>query len=253
MKNLLSIICLVFFIQSCQDSNSSQTESSPDNSQTSLDWPGTYSGILPCVDCEGMETTIALNRDLSYSVTIIHRGKGGEIFTRKAQFTWNDDGNTIQLDGMFDGPSKYLVGENVLIQLDNKGQRINGNLAEQYKLTKTKESRLDRSRWNLTELLGKPFDRSTAHINFDLEKQQLRGYGWCNTFSCSFDILPDDRIKFNEIIASTHICPDTTTEKQLLNMFNAVDSYQLNGDILILSRGKVAPMAKFEGVQNVRQ
>ncbi len=38
----------------------------PDNSRTSLDWDGIYRGVLLCADCEGIQTTIYLNRDLGY-------------------------------------------------------------------------------------------------------------------------------------------------------------------------------------------
>jgi hypothetical protein len=38
-----------------------------DTSRTSLDWPGTYTGVLPCADCEGIETTITLSVDLTYA------------------------------------------------------------------------------------------------------------------------------------------------------------------------------------------
>jgi len=36
----------------------SQPAATPDNSANSLDWPGTYTGVVPCADCEG------INRDL---------------------------------------------------------------------------------------------------------------------------------------------------------------------------------------------
>src|SRR5690606_19199026 len=37
------------------------------NAQNSLDWMGTYEGILPCADCEGIKTTIILKEDGTYS------------------------------------------------------------------------------------------------------------------------------------------------------------------------------------------
>ncbi len=36
--------------------------STGDNSQNSLDWPGTYTGTLPCADCEGIKTEIKAAR-----------------------------------------------------------------------------------------------------------------------------------------------------------------------------------------------
>src|SRR5690606_18798136 len=37
-----------------------------DNSRNSLDWAGTYRGVLPCADCEGIETVITLAEDGSF-------------------------------------------------------------------------------------------------------------------------------------------------------------------------------------------
>ena len=33
-----------------------------DNSKTSVDWVGKYEGTLPCADCEGIKTTLTLNK-----------------------------------------------------------------------------------------------------------------------------------------------------------------------------------------------
>ncbi|MFU8831928.1 MAG: copper resistance protein NlpE N-terminal domain-containing protein, partial [Wenzhouxiangella sp.] len=34
-----------------------------DSSRLSLDWVGTYSGVVPCASCPGIETSITLNDD----------------------------------------------------------------------------------------------------------------------------------------------------------------------------------------------
>jgi uncharacterized lipoprotein NlpE involved in copper resistance len=36
------------------------------NSRISLDWAGTYEGVLPCADCPGTKTRLTLNQDGSY-------------------------------------------------------------------------------------------------------------------------------------------------------------------------------------------
>src|SRR5690554_4349791 len=42
--------------------------------QNSLDWKGTYTGILPCADCEGIETKVVL-RDSTYTLSSMYLGK----------------------------------------------------------------------------------------------------------------------------------------------------------------------------------
>jgi uncharacterized lipoprotein NlpE involved in copper resistance len=110
-----------------------------DNSQTSLDWPGTYKGVVPCADCEGIETTITIGQDSSYTLTTSYLGKkDAKPFEKKGKFIWDAYGSTILLSGITNAPDKYKVGENVLIQLDMSGNTITGDLADKYRLQKIK-------------------------------------------------------------------------------------------------------------------
>jgi uncharacterized lipoprotein NlpE involved in copper resistance len=107
------------------------------NSQNSLDWQGTYKGVTPCADCEGIETELILNKDLTYAIRTKYLGKGdGKIFEEKGNFVWDKTGGIIKLEGLKGRPSQYKVGENRLIQLDMEGNIIDGALAEKYVLTK---------------------------------------------------------------------------------------------------------------------
>lgn len=107
------------------------------NSQNSLDWAGTYKGVTPCADCEGIETEIMLNLDLTYVMKTKYLGKGdGKIFQEAGNFVWVKTGGIISLEGLKGRPSQYKVGENQLIQLDREGKVIEGDLAEKYVLKK---------------------------------------------------------------------------------------------------------------------
>jgi uncharacterized lipoprotein NlpE involved in copper resistance len=112
--------------------------SSPaDNSQNALDWAGVYKGELPCADCEGIETVVTLNKDFTYTKTTVYLGKKDkQQYKNSGKFTWNNAGSTVTLLGVQDAPNQYMVGEQVLIQLDVAGERITSALAEKYKLTK---------------------------------------------------------------------------------------------------------------------
>lgn len=105
--------------------------------KNSFDWQGTYKGVTPCADCEGIETLIVLNNDLTYSIKTKYLGKGnGKVFEDTGSYIWNKSVGIIVLEGMEGSPSKYKVGENQLIQLDLEGNVISGALAEKYVLTK---------------------------------------------------------------------------------------------------------------------
>ncbi|MFN3761482.1 MAG: copper resistance protein NlpE [Algoriphagus aquaeductus] len=125
------------------ESTSETTETSPalptgDNSQTSLDWAGTYFNVLPCASCEGIETWVTLNQDGTFQLKTNYLGLNDareEIFT--GTFKWDDTGSMVQLEGLIgDAPGKYKVGENQIWHLDRDGNRIEGNLADRYILKK---------------------------------------------------------------------------------------------------------------------
>jgi copper homeostasis protein (lipoprotein) len=114
------------------------TEALPvgDNSMVSLDWNGTYTGTLPCADCEGIETRLTLNLDKTFILKTKYLGQRDSFQEKTGIFTWNTAGNTIILQGISNAPYQYLVGENVLFQLDMSGKKITGNLADKYQLKK---------------------------------------------------------------------------------------------------------------------
>lgn len=152
-KSLLLILSLVVFQFACTKPSENQTESSEisletpetppalpigDNSQTSLDWAGTYFNTLPCASCEGIETWLTLKMDGTFELKTNYLGLNDareEIFTGK--FKWDDSGSNVELQGLIgDAPGKYKVGENQIWHLDKDGNRIEGELADAYILKK---------------------------------------------------------------------------------------------------------------------
>lgn len=106
------------------------------HAQKSIDWPGIYRGFLPCDDCKGVKTSLALNKNNSYILITQYVGKSEREIVEKGKFT--SDNNTIVLTPRDNSTTRqYLVGENMLIQLDNNGNRITGKLADRYILRRT--------------------------------------------------------------------------------------------------------------------
>lgn len=107
------------------------------NSQNSLDWSGTYKGILPCSGCDGIETEITLSKDMNYLRLTKYLGKKNAMVGElRGKFTWNEEKSLVNLEGVEDGPSQFKVGENTLTQLDMKGNEISGANADKYILRK---------------------------------------------------------------------------------------------------------------------
>lgn len=106
------------------------------NAQNSLDWEGTYKGSTPCADCEGIETAVTLNKNMTFAIKTKYKGKGNKVFEETGHFKWDNKGSNIILEGLKDRPTQFFVGENTLTQLDMDGNKVIGDLAEHYVLKK---------------------------------------------------------------------------------------------------------------------
>ena len=138
---ILYLIAISILISSC---NSSPKESSQENiqgiasesnAQNSLDWSGTYEGILPCADCEGIKTVVKLNSDDTYHLSMEYIDRDF-TYMDSGTFSWAENGNQIKLKGSQGDETKYFVSENKIIQLDYEGNRITGELADMFILEK---------------------------------------------------------------------------------------------------------------------
>lgn len=146
MKNPILILALsAGFLLSCEKKEEEVITRTPaevvadeHTAKNSLDIVGTYHGILPCADCEGIETEISLLPDETYTKKTKYLGKDEKIFEEIGDYNWKSDGNTLILEGIDAEPVEYLVRENSLMQMDMQGNRITGDLSEKYILEKQK-------------------------------------------------------------------------------------------------------------------
>ena len=107
-----------------------QHEHQPDSTA----WIGMYNGSTPCVDCIGVKTTLALNKNNSYIMITQFLGKSEREYVEKGKIIWSDAHN-IQLTSKEGKLSnRYLLGDNTLTQLDEQGKAFTGKQAERYVL-----------------------------------------------------------------------------------------------------------------------
>lgn len=246
---ILAILMLV--ITSC-NSNRKNTEINDKNqvidshtSKNALDWNGIYQGTLPCADCEGIKTTITLNKDLTYSVKEDYLGKKDGVFESKGTFTWDARGQKITLS---ENKRSYFVGENTLTHLDNSGKKIEGDLANLYILKKLnmKDIAFTDTKWKLITLFGKEVTDSKAFITFATEENRVFGNNSCNNFNGSFEVKNGSQITLSKMASTMMACPDMTTEKQFMEVLNTADNFSLNGNTMTLNKARMAPLAVFK-------
>lgn len=224
------------------------------NSQNSLDWAGTYRGLLPCADCEGIDTLLTLNMDNSYLLSTTYLGKEGDAIQQQGQFAWDAKGSAIKLLNQQDAPAWYKVGENQLFQLDMSGQLITGDLADHYKLTKQAEQadlKLTGIRWKLTELMGQAVPATepdmTPYLEFGADNR-VSGFAGCNQFTGAYE-AEGLRLSFKPMATTQKACLNGSVEDQFLSTIQGIDNYSLNDSGLAFYKARTAAMAHFIAVQ----
>ena len=97
-----------------------------------------YAGTLPCADCEGIDVSLQLNKDLSYFMNSVY--KGSRVDSAHNSFkdtgTWSMHGADTLYLSENNHSTKYIKTDSTLIQLEGDGNRITGPLANMFILHK---------------------------------------------------------------------------------------------------------------------
>ncbi len=240
----------------------SQTIVDGHTSQNALDWWGTYTGTIPCADCEGIKTAITLKQDLTYTMTAVYLGKDENEFFRQGDFSWNDAGSIVALEDAGGSVAKFFVGENQLFQLDQEGNRITGSLAENYilkKQTKPEEpaapSLIEASGWQLIELMGKPVQdnvpgKKSPDMIFNTTQGRVAGFAGCNQYFGSYELMEYNRINIEKIGSTMMACPEAEMmlEQEFMKVLELADNYEIRENLLILYKARTAPLARFRAI-----
>ena len=263
---IINLLVISFFSCETQQSGSSvNTESENESneinqdmvgthtSRNALDWSGTYTGTLPCADCEGIETMIRLNDDQTYLMKTRYLGESNQIFETGGTFSWNESAANITLENAAQnsGPVQYKVGENMLIQLDQQGKSVSGDLASKYKLQKAMPALTDHF-WKLHSVYGNiiAWDQDNGkhpHLIFKSEENKIVGYNGCNSINGNFEVN-DYKITLSQLASTRMACPESDLETQFMQALEETDSYFIKDDIMALSNQEDQEIARFEVV-----
>ena len=112
---------------------------------------------------------------------------------------------------------------------------------------------LEETRWNLTELNGKPVvagaGEREAYIELHADGDKLGGSGGCNRLFGSYD-LSGSSLSFHSVASTLMACPDSATadESALLQALKLTDSFRISGQNLEL-RASERVLARFQARQ----
>ena len=145
MPSLRSLIILVAFVVlhfSCNNNNNSNNNRpQKEDSITQAKYPeinfsGTFSGLIPCADCPGIELTVSFNPDSSYSESMIYQERNSSF---KDSGQWLRDGKILKVEYSNEQatPRYFLIkSDSTIAWLDGDKKEIEGPLKDHYILKK---------------------------------------------------------------------------------------------------------------------
>lgn len=152
MKHILLSLSLLLAFTGCKINEAEKEHVSADdlipfnasqidayNSKNSLDWEGSYSGVLPCEDCVGIDTFLKINRDHTYMVIqkfVDSADVLSEEVKNEGTFFWNEVGSNITLETVEGDINTFRVGELFLTPLNINGIEIRSEPGNNFKLLK---------------------------------------------------------------------------------------------------------------------
>lgn len=142
MKQTIVFLLFAFCLQACESNPAdqsgskehTQTETDAHNAEHSLDYLGSYEGTFPCDDCEGIVVEITLNADKTYLQTTAYQGNEQNDYEMNGK--WRIDKNKLTLTDSTGKKENYFVGENFLQQMDDEGNRMEGENPDEFILKK---------------------------------------------------------------------------------------------------------------------
>ena len=136
MKITIITTIIVLILAGCQSIETPSKIPDIHTAQISVDWNGTYYGEIPSASGSGIIVRITLTQDETYELQYHYIDRPENFYQVSGPFTWHPDGTTITLEGLENYPKYYWVSSGYIIQLDMRGRRITGNLADKYILRK---------------------------------------------------------------------------------------------------------------------
>lgn len=251
-RHLRAILVGLILLASCKSQQEIQTFKESRIFGSSDTWVGTYTGTVPCADCQGIRTVLTMNKDLSYVLRTKYLGKSDDVHISRGEFGWTPEGNVIVLTPHRKAgpPVQYVVGESSVTQLAVAGRAITGALADRYILQKVVPG-ITGKIWTLKELHGTEVpapssSRDDVYIMLKEDENRITGNGGCNTFGATYELREGSRIKISNIAATRKACREMKIEYELFKVLELADTFTLRGDLLILGKGPSSRLAVFE-------
>ncbi len=100
--------------------------------QKEASWIGTYRGVLPCVNCEGLEAIVTLKEDTTFLLKINFLGSDVKMPDTTGRVIWNEPNKLFTLDVVSYLSSHFEIAGDTLFNLGLDGKRLVGADANKF-------------------------------------------------------------------------------------------------------------------------
>ncbi len=239
----------------CSKKTTGKVTSTSESEQLQVDMTGIYSGLLPCADCPGIETTLTINPDNTYEIAQVYTEKDSVPFISSGLIKKGEKGKIWVFKSRYN-ETFYQFEDSVLIMLNQK--EIDGLLEQHYILKKKESARkehimaqLTDKKWVLSGLPGIDFalnkESRKPYIIFDSEKNRINGFAGCNSFFGGYQIKDDGTVRFENIASTKMYCSETMKiENAFLQALHNCGNLSVENGILKIENAENKVIAVFE-------
>lgn len=136
LKFLLSI-CALMLISGCARNEARVMHCvNGECSSQKMNVTGVYKATLPCADCAGIDATLTLNSDNTYTYTMIYNTKDKEKDAQKGSYEIKSD--IITTTNLYKEQQYFKFDNSQIKLLDSDKQEIAGEIGKAYIFTKVK-------------------------------------------------------------------------------------------------------------------
>jgi len=143
----------------------------------------------------------------------------------------------------------YQLAEDVLKLQNKKGKTLLS-----FSVVGEDSSGITEKYWKLKTFHGKEVkmnknQEQEVHFILKDKDHKIQGFSGCNTFMGSYDLKGGNVIKFSQMAGTLKACPDLDfNENDFLRIFEEMDHYKQDGDILQFLSATDEVLATFEAV-----
>lgn len=212
--------------------------------------PATFRAVLPCADCPGILTTLAVEPDGSATLTRRYlEGEPGRDPAFVEEGRWRPDGAQTVEFAPRDGSeiTRYLVYEGDLVMLDRDGSPPTTRSPRLPRLPQGPMTELAGTSWRFVDPAPAGGDAAVPSARFQPDGA-LTGTDGCNAFRSTWSVTGERALDIAALASTRMACPEGggVVALRVVETLETAAGYRFDaeGEALVLLDGAGEPIAR---------